>query len=163
MATNIFTQYPKILYPIGGVDQVLADITTNLRITESSLADISIYEYYDLKDYETPDILATKLYGNPEWNFLIYLANDRFDWKNDFPLTQQELENYCNECYVDPNGIHHYENLNGVWIEKSDSEYCIPITNYEYEYSENEKKRSIRVIRPELAQQVVDLLLEKLK
>ena len=91
------------------------------------------------------------------------LANSLYDWRKDFPLSQNELDAFVNETYANPNGIHHWVNANTGEVVIAHGEFDVPVTNYEYEYSENEKKRYIRLIRPEYATDVVNSLNRLLK
>lgn len=162
----MFRNYPDIYYPFTtkekeAYNRVLKDITVNLKIRRDFVDSVTLYDYYDLGDWETPDVVAGKYYNNPKWHYLVILANDKFDWRNDYPLTQNELEAYVRDVYVDPNGIHHYEDENGVVIQKPDDTtalHVIPVTNYEYEYKQNEAKRRIRLIRSDVAGSVVTAL-----
>lgn len=165
----MFRQYPDILYPFTDEQKetyyrVLKDISVNLKIRKDTLEDVSFYDYYDLGDWETPDIVAAKYYGNPKWHYLVILANDTFDWRDDYPLTQNQLDEYVKDSYVNPNGVHHYETVDGVIVPKPEVEAkdIVPITNYEYEYAVNESKRRIRLVRNSIASQVVKALGELL-
>lgn len=161
----MFRQYPDIYYPFTDKQKqtyyrVLKDITVNLKLRRDLTNDVSLYEYYDLRDWESPDIIAAKYYGNAKWHYLVMLANDTFDWRDDYPLTQNQLDAYVKDVYVNPNGVHHYETVDGVIVPKPDVEAkdIVPITNYEYEYKLNESKRRIRLIRSDIAPQVVAAL-----
>lgn len=161
----MFRQYPDIFYPFTDKQKqtyyrVLKDITVNLKLRRDLTNEVSLYEYYDLRDWESPDIIAAKYYGNPKWHYLVMLANDTFDWRDDYPLTQNQLDAYVKEVYVNPYGVHHYETVDGVIVPKPDVEAkdIVPITNYEYEYNLNESKRRIRLIRSDIAPQVVAAL-----
>ena len=161
----MFRQYPDIFYPFTDKQKqtyyrVLKDITVNLKLRRDLTNEVSLYEYYDLRDWESPDIIAAKYYGNPKWHYLVMLANDTFDWRDDYPLTQNQLDAYVKEVYVNPYGVHHYETVDGVIVPKPDVEAkdIVPITNYEYEYNRNESKRRIRLIRSDIAPQVVAAL-----
>ena len=68
-----------------------------------------------------------------------------------------------NETYANPNGVHHWVNSNTGEVVIAHGEFDVPVTNYEYEYNENEKKRYIRLIRPEYATDVVNSLNRLLK
>ena len=125
---------------------IVKDITKNIRFRRDILANISLYDEYDIVDGETPEILAEKLYGNPEYHWIIMLANDRYDYRNDWPLTQANLDQYVIDKYgATANNIHHYENSKGLTVD-SDYPSAVPITNANYEEQLNESKRRIKVI-----------------
>jgi hypothetical protein len=112
-----FSAFPKIYYDFPNADnsdtflKVLTDITANVRIRKNILEDITLYDEYDIKEGETPEIIAERIYGNPEYHWIIMLANQRYDHLNDFPLTSAELYEYVVDKYgVDNiNNVHHYE------------------------------------------------------
>jgi hypothetical protein len=112
-----FSQFPKIYYdlPITSVDdttlKVLTDITINVRIRKQIFENITLYDEYDMKEGETPEIIAEQYYGNPELHWTIMLMNERYDYHNDFPLSMQELYENAIAKYGEDNldQIHHYE------------------------------------------------------
>lgn len=118
-----FNQFPKIFYDFpqdvtSTQLQILTDITTNVRIRKEVLENITIYDEYDIQEGETPEIIAEKIYGDPELHWIIMLANQRYDYLADFPMTSHELDEYCIEIYGTDhiNDIHHYER-NGIITE----------------------------------------------
>lgn len=116
-----FKQFPKIFYdfPQDSTStslQILTDITTNVRIRKAILENVTIYDEYDIQEGETPEIIAEKVYGNPELHWVIMLANQRYDYLRDFPMTENELRQYMNDKYDDINHVHHYER-NGITVE----------------------------------------------
>lgn len=118
-----FSQFPKIYYDFpqdatSTTLQVLTDITLNVRIRKEVLENITIYDEYDIQDGETPEIIAEKVYGNPEYHWVIMLANQRYDYLKDFPMTAAELQEYVTNKYgVDHiDNYHHYEK-NGIITE----------------------------------------------
>ena len=163
----MFENYENILYPfkIGSltVEKLVKDITTNLKIQENVVELAGFFSDYIIGDGETPEIIAWKVYGDAKLHYLVMLANSLYDWRKDFPLTQNELDAFVNETYANPNGIHHWVNSNTGEVVIAHGEFDVPVTNYEYEYNENEKKRYIRLIRPEYATDVVDALNRLLK
>lgn len=112
-----FSEFNKIYYdfpdnsPSGRFIQVLTDITQNVRVRKNVLEQITLYDEYDMQDGDTPEIIAEKYYGNPEYHWIILLVNQRYDYINDFPLPMYELEQHTINTYgpdqVD--NIHHYE------------------------------------------------------
>ena len=98
--------------------QILTDITTNVRIRKEVLENVTLYDEYDILEGETPEIIAEKIYGNPELHWVIMIVNQRYDHYRDFPLTTNELEQHCINTYGEDNiyTVHHYEK-NGIITE----------------------------------------------
>jgi hypothetical protein len=157
-----FKNFQKIYYDynINGEKElkVVTDITKNVRFRKEVLSNISAYDYYDIKDGETPEIIAEKIYGNPEYHWIIMLANDKYDYLSDFPLDTHKLEKFITDKYGDKvYGIHHYENGKGLVV---DSSYpgAVSISNYDYEIRINESKRKIKIV----SKDIINLILTNL-
>jgi len=154
-----FKDFPKFIYDfnMGGVDKtaLITDITRSIRFRRDILANITLYDEYDIVDGETPEIVAEKIYGNAEYHWIIMLCNDKYDYLNDFPLSQYELEKHIQSKYsgaeYDP---HHYENAAG-YVVNSTEEGATSVSNYDYEVRLNESKRRIKIISPTLIDSVL--------
>lgn len=99
-----FREFPSFLYDFkyeGDVvrTEIVKDITRNIRVKKDILANITVYDEYDLVDGDTPEIIAEKYYGNPEYHWIVMLCNEKFDWLNDFPLTETELTRHIQHVY----------------------------------------------------------------
>jgi hypothetical protein len=98
-----FKDFPTFFYEytIKGEKSltVVKDITRNIRFRRDVLSNITVFDEYDIQEGETPEIIAEKIYGNPEYHWIIMLANDRYDYISDFPLSQAELEQYVYQKY----------------------------------------------------------------
>jgi hypothetical protein len=98
-----FANFPKIVYDFDlskGTDyRVVTDITRNVRVRKQILENITLYDYYDIAEGETPEIISEKIYGTPYYHWVIMLVNQRYDYVNDFPLSQLELDSYINNKY----------------------------------------------------------------
>lgn len=144
-----FKNFPSFIYnfDIAGTNTALLikDITRNVRFRQELLSNITVYDEYDIIDNETPEHISEKIYGNPEYYWVIMLTNDRYDYVNDFPMTQSVLEQYISDKYTNPYGIHHYKNSSG-FIVNSTYSGASSVTNYDYEYAANESKRRIKII-----------------
>ena len=92
-----FKDFPQFLYDFKyGTNEdtkmsIVTDITRNIRFRKEVLENFSLYDEYDIKDGETPEIIAEKVYGNPEYHWIIMLANQRYDYITDFPLDYTAL------------------------------------------------------------------------
>lgn len=98
-----FEKFPKILYDFQNGSnieyKVVTDITRNVRVLKEILSNITLYDEYDIRDGETPEIIADKFYGSPQYHWIVMLTNDRYDYVNDFPLPIFELEKHIEDIY----------------------------------------------------------------
>jgi len=153
-----FSYMPNIYYDFIDADgkptlKVLKDITTNVRIIRSLLENITVYDEYDIVDGETAEIIASKIYGNPLYHWVIMLANEKFDYREDFPLDYTNLMKRVQRIYGtgDENiyGTHHYEATfsdGHTYTVNSDYPSAYEVSNFEYEERLNESKRRIKLI-----------------
>jgi hypothetical protein len=119
------------------------------------LANIAVYDEYDIVDGETPEIIAEKIYGNPEYHWIIMLTNDRYDYIEDFPLSEPELVKVISDKYPESEyDIHHYVDANGFIVDSTASG-AVSISNNDYERARNESKRRIKLISPSLINTVL--------
>ena len=145
-----FDKFPNIYYEfiINGKSELRAvkDITTNVRFRKQLLSQITLYDEYDIKEGETPDIIAAKYYGSSEYHWIVMLANERFNYIEDFPLDNYAFELFVAEKYGDDlYATHHHEDDDGYVVNVG-----YPVSNYEHESRVNEKKRRIKLISPTL-------------
>jgi len=157
-----FEKIPKIYYEfqINGAPhlKILKDITVNVRFIKEVLENITSYDEYDIIDGETPEIIAAKVYGNSNYHWIIMLANERFDYREDFPLDYTALSKRVTDVYGAGNeyATHHYEwiyvnNNDNIYIVNSDHVDAYPVSNYQHEERLNESKRRIKLIsKPQL-------------
>jgi len=129
---------------------VVKDITRNVRFRKEILSNVTVYDEYDIVDGETPEIIAEKIYGNPEYHWMIMLANDRYDYLTDFPLSEYNLEKHIVAKYGNTRyDVHHYVDANG-YIVNSDASGATSVSNDAYERDLNESKRTIKIISKDL-------------
>ncbi len=85
------------------------------------------------------------------------MMNDITDMYYEWTLITTQLRSFLSEKYSDPNGTHHYEisqtsgeTTTKINIGDSNADYptATEITNFEYEESEQNKKRQIRLLDP---------------
>lgn len=145
-----FQHFPIIYYDfdINGerVVKLVRDVTVNVRIRNEILNNITLYNEYDMKDGETPEIVANNVYGSPIYHWVIMICNQRYDYVDDFPLSTRDFEKHVQEKYGEnAPGIHHYVNGEGFTVN-ADAPGATPVTNYNYEMELNESKRRIKLI-----------------
>lgn len=145
-----FDRFKDIYYEfnINGkkVLKTVKDITTNVRFRKELLSQVTLYDEYDIQEGETPDIIAAKYYGSSQYHWVVMLANERFDYINDFPLSYHAFEMYVQDKYGDSlYDTHHYEDDDGFVVNSG-----YPVSNYEHEQKLNESKRRIKLISPRM-------------
>lgn len=156
-----FNRFPEIFYNfnVKGKDTlfILRDITVNFRILRKALENVTLYDEYDIVDGETPEMVSEKVYDNPNYHWAIMIANQRFDYVNDWVLPYDRLEQYCKDKYGEEAVFytHHYEDADG-YVVNDDYPMATPISNLEYESRINESKRRIKIISKTLIQQLTD-------
>jgi hypothetical protein len=143
-----FKKFPNLIYDfnINGKTEYrrVKDITRNIRFRQEVLENITLYDEYDIIDGETPEIIAEKVYGNPNYHWIVMLANQRYDYRKDFPLTQISLDKYIEEKYgAESDAIHHWEDADGI-IQASTVSGVVSVSNRQYEERVNEEKRRIK-------------------
>lgn len=72
-----FERIPFVPYPVDGQFRVLRDITLNIRFKKEIIENTNIYAEYDIENNETPEIIAEKLYGDPNLYWILMLFNQR--------------------------------------------------------------------------------------
>lgn len=153
-----FKDFPDFIYEfrVSGRNKtsLVKDITRNIRFRRDILSNIAVYDEYDIVDGETPEIIAEKVYGSAEYHWIIMLANDKYDYIEDFPLSEPELVKVIASKYTNPSAIHHYEDADG-FIVNSTAPGAVSVSNDQYERERNEQKRRIKIISPNLINKVL--------
>jgi hypothetical protein len=137
---------------------------------------ITAFNYYQVEDNQRPEVVASKLYNDPELDWVILITNNITNVREQWPLSNNDLYNYMLDKYGTEqslSSIHHYETIevkdeydrlvvpSGLQV---DSNFTVTytkfdntlstispvkqVTNYEYETDINEEKRKIRVLKP---------------
>ena len=164
-----FDAFPVIPYDSKG-DLNYKDVTNLLRrvgMRAKLKSNALLYDTYDVKEGETPEMIAHKLYGDAELHWVILLVNEITDRYHQWPMTGGQFLEYLNDKYANPDGIHHYETTQTsgdtkvkieVFNEVDDDAYTglTPITNREYEESEQDKRRQIRLLDARFVEQFVE-------
>lgn len=154
-----FANFPTIYYEfeINGERKLrtVTDITQNIRVVSSILDSITLYDEYDIRDGETPEILSHKFYGSTFYHWIIMIANNRFNYLEDWPLTIDEFEDYVHKKYGDAvYATRYHVNADG-YVVNSTEPGATSVSNYDYEQQLNENKRRIKVISPSLLNRIL--------
>ena len=116
--SNYFNRLPNLEYP-----SLLKTRSTNhdtirvknlfrrAKIREDLFANVHEFDKYEIIGDDRPDTVSEEIYGTPDLDWLILMSNNIIDIKNEWPMTQYDLNTYLNEKYTQQQliDIHHYE------------------------------------------------------
>lgn len=113
-----FQNFPYTFYSLDNATtvQLVTDITNRAIIAEEVKTNLGLYDEYDIKDGETPEIVADKFYNNPELHWIVLNYNDIVDPRFEWPLDTNNLNRYINSKYANSTAVHHYEDGSGYYI-----------------------------------------------
>jgi hypothetical protein len=151
-----FQNFPYTYYSLneGANVKVITNITLRAQVSDQIKANFVLFDEYDVKDGETPEIVADKFYNNSLYHWIILHVNDIIDPRFDWVMTTNNLVKFCEDKYTNIYGTHHYENAEGYWVN-SDASGATPISNFQYEDRLNEEKRRIKILKPIYVEAVV--------
>ncbi len=177
LVPNISYDQKPISYPFSKADRVVAkNFFRRYKLNDDAFNYAVFFNKYSIQDGETPSSLANKAYGDPFYDWVILLTNNMVNVHYDWPLTGRQLYLTVISEYENPMGeIHHYELEDGtivdkafydgthkVWDEASGSvvtkagnTLATPVNIAEWYNTENEKKRSIYLMKPAYFRQLV--------
>jgi hypothetical protein len=132
-------------FPITGYDlvgsyspsvRVVTDIFIRARMIESIQNQTFVYYTYDVVDGDTPEILASKYYDNPNRHWIILFINNIVDPTYDWPLTYSNFNSFLESKYGSIQNskttTHHYEKI----VTKTDSvTSTLTINKYQLDYN----------------------------
>ena len=154
-----FGSFPLIIYDsVGdGNFKIVTNLLKRVAMRSKVKANTLIFDTYDVKEGETPEMIANKLYDDPELHWVILYINNITDRYHQWPMNFAQFNSFLNEKYSNPNGIHHYEisQTSGDTSIKIDigtdttgySEADLTtVTNREFEEERQDTLRSIRLL-----------------
>ena len=167
-----FNSMPKIYYDSAGTGQpkIVTNLMRRVGLRSKVKTNTMLFDTYNVREGETPEIIAHKMYGDPELHWIVMLVNNIIDRYHDWPMAGAQFNSYLNQKYVDadgnPNtgGVHHYEinQTSGdtkTTIEVTDlTNYpnALVVTNFEYEQLRQDKIREIRLLDPRYKDLFID-------
>jgi hypothetical protein len=167
-----FNSFPTIPYDSNGdgkfkdVKNLMRRVAFRSKVRTNTL----MFDTYDVKEGETPESIADKLYDDPELHWVVLMVNDITDRYHQWPMAQRQFLQYVNDKYVKTDGTsgaddtHHFELAqtsgdtsvkvevyNNLALYGGDQDFysnATPVTNYEYEERLQDERRKIRLLDP---------------
>lgn len=85
------------------------------KLRDDILQNLAFFTKYKIKGNDRPDNVAFEVYNDSSLDWLVLLCNNVVNIQTEWPLPQQDFDNYVLNKYKDYdtlyNGIHHYETL----------------------------------------------------
>ena len=171
-----FRNFPKVLikpsddrFPI-----TMTDTTRRVRFLDFVKNNYVVFDFYDVKDGETPEYIAHEYYGDSNLHWIILLSNNIVDIYTDWPKRVADFEQYVKNKYNDPYGTHHWEipqesgDTTKMIEIPNESANTIPVdaievTNTEYEEILDNQRRRIRLVQPRFITQIKNEFIDKIK
>jgi hypothetical protein len=168
-----FNDIPKIYYDSYGTKnpKIVTNLLRRVGFRAKVKTNTLLFDTYSVREGETPEIIAHKLYGDSELHWVVMLVNDVIDRYHDWPMSTPQFNSYINQKYVDsdgdpnPSGVHHYEIAQtsgdtSITIEVPNNTGAnvgaSTVTNYEYEQRLQDQKRQIRLLDPRYIPSVIE-------
>ena len=167
-----FNAMPKIYYDSFGTGKpkIVTNLLRRVGFRTKVRTNTLLFDTYSVREGETPEIIAHKMYGDSELHWIVMLVNNITDRYHDWPMGTSQFNSYINQKYVDTDGnlntsgVHHYEidQTSGdtkVTIEVTDlTTYpnASTVTNYEYEQRRQDRIREIRLLDPQYKDIFID-------
>ena len=178
-----FDELPNVSYPSllprsnKAEDRIeVKNIFKRAKLRDDVEQAITAFNYYQIEDGMRPDMVAERLYNDPELDWVILTSNNITNIRDQWPLSHNDLYEHMLEKYgseTNIQGINHYEtrqvldeynrvvvpaglevDFNFTFSYRDFSNTIVtvnpvvPLTHYDYEVRLNEEKRRIKVLRP---------------
>jgi len=168
---NYFGYIPDFEYVSRLPDAQISDYITvkNLfkkgKLREDIFQDLTFFTKYQIQGNDRPDNVAFEVYEDAKLDWIVLLSNNIINIQTEWPLPQQQFDNYLLDKYGDYNtlynGIHHYET---VEIKNSQGVVIVPAglqveSNYSVSYYDF--NTDLQVTRDNTAEPVTNLVYEE--
>lgn len=154
-----FSNFPIIVYDAVGNNnfKLVTNLLKRVGVRAKAKVNTLFFDTYDVKEGETPEIIADKLYGDSELHWVVLFVNSITDRYHQWPMSSSQFLTYVNDKYTNINATHHYEIFQksgdttvkiDVGTVNTDYPTATLITNFEYEEERQDTLRKIRLLDP---------------
>ena len=117
---GFFRELPNVAYQtplnnrISSNEYILAkNLFRSAKTLDWLRNNITVFNKFIIEDNDRPDIIAEKLYGDPELDYVVIIIAEITNIKEQWPLTNKQLYEYAENKWglTGLNALHHYETL----------------------------------------------------
>ena len=166
-----FEQFPVIYYDaVGNSDpKVVTHLLKRVALHSKASETVALFDTYDVRNGETPEMIAHKYYDDAEYHWVILLVNNITDRYHQWPMNTRQFLAHLAERYDNVNAVHHYEiyqksgdtsvkiniGTSNIDVNGNTIAAATLITNREYEEEKQDEIRKIRLLDPIYLEQFV--------
>ena len=154
-----FNSFPDIIYDPNrnGDYQICKNLLRRVAVREKVRTNTLLYDTYDVREGESPESLSDRLYGSPDYHWVVLMINDITDRYHGWPMSTPQFLQMIDEKYTNVDEVHHYEITQesgstkvkiDIGTDNTDYPSATPITNYEYELERQNQLSRIRLLDP---------------
>ena len=159
-----FDRFPLMTYDIknNNVYKLVPNILRRVKLRAAIKSGVFLFDKFDVPMGDKPEDVAFKFYGDAELHWVILMTNNVTDRYYQWPMTQPQFQEFLEDKYDNPDGIHHYEitrtsgrtTSNGPGdyshlVEcNSDEDGASSVSNRDYEERLQDQYRQIRLLDP---------------
>ena len=113
--SKYFNYFPKTVYSLDSTNNVdaVTSIVSRFSFENSFKDNTSVYYEYNIQDSDTPEIIASKFYGDPEKHWVVFMLNNIIDPQFDWPLDSKTIIEFIDKKYT-ANGAANTTPVNGL-------------------------------------------------
>ena len=102
--SRYFSLYPQTFYTSGANNVTSLEFVTNIisrfKFSSEISKNSSAFYKYTVKDSDTPEIIASKFYGDSEKHWIVLMFNNIVAPQYDWPLEYSNFINFVNNKYA---------------------------------------------------------------
>lgn len=100
--SKYFSNFPKTFYLKTGSNDLdlVTNITSRFSFEKDFRENTAVFYKYEIQDSDTPEIIASKIYGSPERYWIVLMMNETLDPQFDWPLSDRALNRYVEKKYI---------------------------------------------------------------
>ena len=152
------------------------------KVREDFFQNVTSFYQYSVVGDDRPDNVAQKVYENDQLDWVVLIANNIINIRDEWPMSQYDFQRYLDNKYdsVQLNQIHHYETTeirspNGKLLLQSglvvDADFTFSysygtttynvnnvtsVSYFQHEVNKNDAKRNIYLARPEYVNTIIN-------
>ncbi len=161
-----FSNFPVIPYDSEGNGnlKMVTNLLKRVAVRAKVRTNVLLFDTYDVANGETPEMIADKLYDDPNLHWVVLYVNNITDRYHQWPMSSSQFLDFLNDKYSNPDATHHYEitQTSGdttvridIGSDSTDHSGATEITNREFEEERQDTLRKIRLLDPDYLEQFV--------